>query len=213
MPWHSRLLRGERVFARVDEKGALAATPDGRVDVLYKPGGKVYRAAVGNLQPDPQPTVIDPPAAASAPSPNGRGGGGGGPLPAAAFVIYTDGACLGNPGPAGIGVVLLDGSRREEISEYIGEGTNNIAELTAILRGLERAPRDRPVLVHSDSSYSLGLLGKGWKAKANQELVARLRMLASEFGDLRLVKVPAHSGVVENERADVLANTAAQRRR
>ncbi|MEK6606744.1 MAG: ribonuclease H [Myxococcota bacterium] len=127
---------------------------------------------------------------------------------------YVDGACSGNPGPAGIGVVLLCGKRRKEISEYLGHATNNIAELTAAVRALEsvRDP-DRPVTLYSDSSYTLGLLGKAWKPKANRELVAQLRALAARFPHLRLVKVAGHSGVVENERCDELARDAILRGR
>lgn len=127
---------------------------------------------------------------------------------------YTDGACSGNPGPAGIGVVLICGGRRKEISEYLGHGTNNIAELTAVLRALESVrDRERTVYLYSDSSYALGLLGQGWKAKANRELVEELRALKERFSDLRLVKVRGHSGVPENERADELARQAVERGR
>ena len=126
--------------------------------------------------------------------------------------VWTDGACSGNPGPAGIGVVILDGGKRRELSEYLGMGTNNIAELMAIVRALEEVPRERTIVLHADSSYALGLLGKGWKAKANQELVERMRKLARDFHDLRLVKVDGHAGVAENERADELARTAIVKR-
>jgi ribonuclease HI len=112
----------------------------------------------------------------------------------------------------GIGVVILDGRERRELSEYLGVGTNNIAELTAIVRALQECPRDRPIVLHSDSSYALGLLGKGWRAKANQELVEDLRALARNFADLRLVKVAGHAGVSENERCDQLARAAIARR-
>jgi len=127
---------------------------------------------------------------------------------------WTDGACSGNPGPAGIGVVLICGGRRKEIAEYLGEGTNNIAELTAVKRALEEIKdRKRTVYVYSDSSYVLGLLGSGWKARANRELVEELRALRAQFADLRMVKVPGHAGVPENERADALARDAVVRRR
>ena len=127
---------------------------------------------------------------------------------------WTDGACGGNPGPAGIGVVLRCGDRRKEISEYLGEGTNNIAELLAVKRALESIrDRKRTVYLYSDSSYVLGLLGSGWKARANRELVEELRALRTRFADLRLVKVPGHAGVPENERADALARDAIVRRR
>jgi ribonuclease HI len=132
-------------------------------------------------------------------------------LPADAVIVYTDGACTGNPGPMGIGVVVVDGKERRELSEYLGVGTNNIAELTAIERALEISPKDRTVVVHSDSAYALGLLGQSWKAKKNVELVARLRQLAAQFKDVRWVKVPGHSGVPENERCDVLARQAIEK--
>ena len=128
--------------------------------------------------------------------------------------VWTDGACSGNPGPMGIGVVLLSGELRKEISEYLGVGTNNIAELTAIQRGLEALKvRDRPVVVYSDSSYAIGLLSKGWKAKANTELVLQIRALCAKFSRLSFQKVSGHAGVPENERCDELARQAVERRR
>jgi ribonuclease HI len=218
MPWIRRQLRGNSVFVRVDASGQPVPGKDGRVDIAYRPepGAKLYRAALRNLEPtgnpeDELPVELEieaPSAAGAAPA---SGAGGGDPI-----IIYTDGACRGNPGPMGIGVVLLDRGERREISEYLGEGTNNIAELTAILRALEAVPdedRSRPVVVHSDSSYSLGLLGQNWKAKKNVELVAELRRLAARFPRLRLVKVPGHAGVPENERCDQLATQAVDRRR
>jgi ribonuclease HI len=126
-------------------------------------------------------------------------------------IIYTDGACLGNPGPAGLGVVLRSGNRRREIKESLGWSTNNVAELTAILRALEAVKdRNRPVKVHSDSTYAIGVVSKGWKAKANKELVARIRELAATFPNLEFVKVPGHAGVPDNERCDQLAKEAAE---
>jgi ribonuclease HI len=118
----------------------------------------------------------------------------------------------------GIGVVVIDGKARREAGEYLGTGTNNIAELVAIERGLEIAQqltggdRTRPMRVHSDSGYALGLLGKNWKAKANQELVARIRKQTSAFERLEWIKVPGHAGVPENERCDELAREAIARR-
>ena len=96
-----------------------------------------------------------------------------------------------------------------ELSENLGEGTNNIAQLTAILRGLALVDDPAaPVYVMTDSEYCIGLLGKGWKAKKNQELVAELRRAIAHFTDLRLIKVPGHAGVEGNERADELAREA-----
>jgi ribonuclease HI len=175
------------------------------VEIRYRAGGKVYRAGARNLEADPEPEVISD---AEAAGPGERAQ----TLPSDALIVYTDGACTGNPGPMGVGVVILDGKERQEISEFLGHGTNNIAELTAIVRALELCPPERTVVLHSDSSYALGLLGKGWKAKANQELVEHMRKLAARFRDLRLVKVAGHAGVVENERCDELARQAVERR-
>jgi ribonuclease HI len=126
-----------------------------------------------------------------------------------AISIYTDGACSGNPGPAGIGVVMYYKGHRKEISRYIGLATNNIAELEAIKTGLE-AVRNRslPVLLYTDSSYSLGLLTRGWKAKQNQELVKKVRELVKAFKSLQIIKIKGHAGHPENERADRLAVAA-----
>ncbi len=130
------------------------------------------------------------------------------------IVAYTDGACSGNPGPAGAGVVVIDASRKVELAEWLGTATNNIAELTAILRALEIAEdKSRPILVHTDSQYAIGVLTKGWKAKANPELIARIRAVLSETPRAELVYVPGHAGVAGNERADELARTAISARK
>jgi ribonuclease HI len=212
MPWIRRKLRKETVYVKARPDGTPAVDGKGRVDIRYKPtaAAKVYRAALQNLEAtgNPEDDVPIELEGVDTAADTGR-------IPEDAIIIYTDGACTGNPGPAGIGVVILDRGKRREISEYLGMGTNNIAELTAIERALEaldEEARSRPVVVHSDSSYSLGLLTKNWKAKANQALVARLRALAKEFANLHLVKVKGHSGVPENERADELAREAVERR-
>jgi ribonuclease HI len=221
MPWVRRLLRGQRVYAKVDQDGQLEVA-DGRVAVVYRlsAGAKIYRANPKNLnvtgEPGDEALITAPEVDAAAleptervPTPqNGTATPPPADLPEGTLIIYTDGACTGNPGPAGIGVVILDGDERKEVSEYLGEGTNNIAELTAILRALELADPSRVVAIHTDSSYSIGLLTKNWKAKANKELVAELRELASTFKDLRFVKVKGHAGIPENERADELATGA-----
>jgi len=130
---------------------------------------------------------------------------------AQAICVYTDGACSGNPGPAGIGVVLRYKEKTKEISRYLGQGTNNIAELEAIKTGLLAVKnRDLPVIVFTDSSYALGLLTKGWKAKQNIALVEEIRRLTATFKRLRFVKVKGHSGHVDNERADRLAVRAVE---
>jgi ribonuclease HI len=128
-------------------------------------------------------------------------------------IAYADGACTGNPGPAGLGVWIVDGSRHIELSEYLGEGTNNIAELTAILRAVGEVPADVPMTVYTDSQYAIGVLQKGWKAKANQVLVADVKRALGLRKKTKLVYVPGHSGVSGNERADQLARDAVRSRR
>lgn len=123
-----------------------------------------------------------------------------------AINIYTDGACSGNPGPAGIGVVMRYKGNQKEISRYIGKATNNIAELEAIKTALLAVKnRKLPVLIYTDSSYALGLLTKGWKAKQNVALVTEIRKLANSFPMLEFIKVKGHAGDPDNERADRLA--------
>ncbi len=207
MRWIQRSLRGNKVYVRADDDGKPQADAKGRVDVVYslKEGSKVYSASVKNLEtvPGEIDEIIETPD----------------PAPPAdlsdAIIVYTDGACSGNPGPMGIGVVIVDRGERRELSEFLGQGTNNIAELTAIQRALESvaadARKNRPVLVHADSAYAIGLLTKDWKAKANTELVERIRALVRSFNHLTFVKVKGHAGVPENERCDELANLAVAR--
>ncbi|MCB9736357.1 MAG: ribonuclease HI [Deltaproteobacteria bacterium] len=133
--------------------------------------------------------------------------GGGGRADALRF--WTDGACSGNPGPAGSGVFAELGGTTWELSEYLGHTTNNVAELTAILRALERVEDPtRPVDILSDSEYGLKVAAKIYKAKKNLDLVEGIWSQLGRFKDLRLVKVPAHVGIPGNERADELARLA-----
>jgi ribonuclease HI len=218
-------LRGARVLARVDEQGTLVPGSDGRVEVRYRSGeSRPYRAGPRNLEAFPGPpelladeTCSDPKSGGSEPAANTTKQKAAKKSAAAArasqrvhaegtIIIYADGACSGNPGPAGIGVVLQDGSTRKELSQYLGQGTNNIAELTALLEAANviEAP-ERPVRMHTDSKYAIGVLSQGWKAKANQELVARAKQALTRLKDLELIHVPGHAGVLLNERADTLA--------
>lgn len=136
------------------------------------------------------------------------------PPPAGVIDAWTDGACTGNPGPAGYGVVLRFDDQHIEISQYIGIGTNNIAELLAIRVALEEL-RDVEgrVRIHTDSSYSIGVLDKNWKAKKNTELVASIRELMEQFDPPpHFIKVRGHAGVPLNERADQLAVQAVEKK-
>jgi ribonuclease HI len=230
MPWVEASLRGQRVYAKAKSDGSLDAD-DGRVEIRYKPSdGRAYRANVRNLAvahgapllPDDAcaladfvaPRTDDPPAA---PAPRASAGTRRAPSArtADAWLAYTDGACSGNPGPAGAGFILVEpNGKMHEGYEYLGEATNNIAELTAILRALEAAPpRASKLVVHTDSKYAIGVLTQGWKAKSNQELIVRTKAaIAKRGGSVHLEYVPGHEGVPLNERADELAREAIRAR-
>ena len=77
---------------------------------------------------------------------------------------------------------------------------------------LEMVPEDRALLVHTDSQYSVGVLQKGWKAKANVELIQSIRQALGRRSRTRLVYTPGHAGVELNERADRLARMAVSTR-
>jgi ribonuclease HI len=217
MPWVEATLRGQRVLARVRSDGSLLEE-SGRVEIRYRPSdARAYRAAARNLEvgrdaklhpddhcvPAAEASPEQPQGRTSVPKPQRHA------APADAWIAYTDGACSGNPGPAGSGVVLVaPGGKMHEGLEYLGEATNNVAELTAILRAVEWIPPEaKAIVVHTDSQYAIGVLQKGWKAKANGELVARTKRAVQERG-ARLVYVPGHQGVPLNERADELAREA-----
>lgn len=238
MPWRTVDLRGTRVFARCSPDGKLLEE-DGKVEIRYRQNdGKAYRALSRNLVTADGKILPDAHCgeASAAPKPSGEASD---KKPAAAskaanksankaahkaahvphvlsnehVVAYTDGACSGNPGPAGLGVVMVHGNQRRELSEYLGVGTNNVAELTAILRALEAMEEPLPIFVHTDSQYAIGVLTKGWKAKANQALILRIQERMAQVKQLRLVYVPGHAGVPLNERADELARAAVTARR
>ena len=125
------------------------------------------------------------------------------------IIVYTDGGCKHNPGPMGIGVVMNYKGRTKLYSEYLGYGTNNIAELTAILRALQLLKiRDIPVVIYTDSEYAIGVLTGRYRAKKNQALIARIRTLMSTFSRVELRKVKGHKGIPGNELVDTLAGRA-----
>ena len=206
------MLRGTRVFARVEAGGEPVVGSDGRVEVRYKAQDtRAYRAAKRNLEAIPGEGLLpDDTCASATDAPKTKADRAqrvaSQKHPDDAIIIYADGACSGNPGPAGIGVVIQDDRGRHELSQFLGEATNNIAELTAVLEAVAAIEDPaRPVRIHTDSKYAIGVLSMGWKAKANTELVARVRQALTRFTDLKLIHVPGHAGVVLNERADSLA--------
>ena len=135
--------------------------------------------------------------------------------------IWTDGSCLGNPGPGGWAFVATDGDRTAERSGAEVDTTNNRMELMAVIRALV-AIKNRDVEIHTDSQYvknGMQLWMKNWKKNnwrtadkkpvKNQDLWQQLDKLASEF-TIKWVWVRGHDGNEMNERADTLARTAAE---
>jgi ribonuclease HI len=226
MPWKKMRLRGDDVFARVDDSGALVAD-SGRVEIRYRAGAsKPYRASARNLEPASDTTVFpdahcsDETATAPAEKPAHSKRAEAKPTKAShasmtdEVIVYADGACTGNPGPCGLGVVWIDRGKRTERSEFLGHGTNNIAELMAVRRAVEAIDDvHRPIAVHTDSQYAIGVLTKGWKAKANGTLIEELRDILRERAHVRFVHVRGHAGVPLNERADQLARESVETRK
>ncbi len=129
------------------------------------------------------------------------------------LTIYTDGASLGNPGPMGIGIVIYRGDERiEELSEYLGEGTNNIAEYTAVIRALETARRMGETEVHlkSDSQLVIRQLNNEYKVKD-----LKLQPLKRKIDKLRegLDVFFEHIPREKNSEADALSKEGAKRGR
>jgi ribonuclease HI len=226
MPWVRALLHGQTVFARANDDRSLRVE-SGRVDVCYAlEAAKVYKARPANVAPEPGAPLLPDDACALKSEPRLKGaasaghGRAGSPRPSSssavpeaplqdAIIAYADGACSGNPGPAGLGAVIIDGPTRTEISEHLGIATNNIAELAAIERVLESVTdKARNLIIYTDSAYSIGVLSKGWKAKANVVLIESLRKRLKERPKTAFVHVRGHAGIELNERADELAREA-----
>ncbi len=139
--------------------------------------------------------------------------------------IFTDGACSGNPGPGGWGVVLRWKGTEKEISGGERETTNNRMEMMAAIKALESLKRTVPVDLYTDSTYVRdgitkwlpGWKSNGWKTAAkkpvkNQDLWQRLEAAIQDH-DVKWHWVKGHAGHPENERADELARTGIPGRR
>ena len=125
-----------------------------------------------------------------------------------ALTLYTDGACLGNPGPGGWAAILLDGPQPRWWAGHEGHTTNNRMEIMGVIRGLEQTPPGTAVVVHSDSQYVINTFTKNWQTKANLDLWQRLKRLVAERKvDWQWVR--GHNGNTYNEEADHLATAAA----
>ena len=135
--------------------------------------------------------------------------------------IYTDGACKGNPGPGGWGAVLKYSDSVKEIKGFAPNTTNNIMELTAVIKALRSLTRSCEIIITTDSNYVKDGITewihqwkkKGWKTSTkkpvkNKELWQVLEEETHRH-EIKWEWVRGHSGHPENERADELANIAA----
>lgn len=136
-------------------------------------------------------------------------------------IIYTDGACSGNPGPGGWGSILMMGENIKEISGGKKDTTNNVMELTAVIEALKLLKRPCKVDLYSDSAYVvnaflqnwiLGWIKNSWKNSSkeevkNKELWQELFSL-TKIHDVTFHKVKGHADNEYNNRCDELARNA-----
>ena len=136
-------------------------------------------------------------------------------------IIYTDGACSGNPGPGGWGAILMYRNHKKEISGAKLDTTNNIMELTAVVEALKLIKFPCSIKVYSDSAYVINgftqgwiynLMKKGWKTAdgspvKNKELWQTLYQF-TQIHKIEFIKVKGHSDNEYNNRCDELARNA-----
>lgn len=131
--------------------------------------------------------------------------------------IYTDGACSGNPGPGGWGVLMRAGAHEKELCGGEADTTNNRMEMQAVIEALRALKKKSDVTLYTDSKYVMqgitewmaGWKAKGWKTAAkkpvkNQDLWQEIDALVQEH-NVRFEWVKGHAGHPDNERADELA--------
>lgn len=135
------------------------------------------------------------------------------------ITIFTDGAASGNPGPGGLGVVMLAGGYRKELMAGFRLTTNNRMELLAVIVGLEALKQeDCCVTIYSDSRYVVDAVEKGWvfgwektgyKNKKNPDLWQRFLMVYRKHR-VKFIWIRGHAEIPENERCDQLAVRASK---
>ncbi len=130
--------------------------------------------------------------------------------------IFTDGACSGNPGPGGYGVILRSGSYVKELSGGYRKTTNNRMELIAVIEGLKALKKPSEVTITTDSKYIVDAVMKGWlpgwvqrnfKDKKNKDLWL-LYLDAAKPHTIKFEWIKGHNSHVENEKCDQLAVAA-----
>ena len=136
-------------------------------------------------------------------------------------IIYTDGACLGNPGPGGWGVLLIHGGREKTLHGAEAHTTNNRMELQAAISALTALKRPSTVVLYTDSTYVksgmtqwvAGWQSRGWRSSNNKPVknVEMWKQLVEAAKPHKVTWrwVKGHSGDVHNDRVDVLAREAA----
>ena len=136
-------------------------------------------------------------------------------------IIYTDGACSGNPGPGGWGSILMYKGNKKEISGGCDNTTNNIMEITAVIEGLKMLKYECIVEVYSDSAYVVNAFNQGWiynwqrnnwktsgkEPVKNKELWEELYSLTKKH-EVTFIKVKGHADNPYNNRCDELARNA-----
>jgi len=139
-------------------------------------------------------------------------------------IVYTDGACSGNPGPGGWGAVLRWNGTEKELSGGATQTTNNRMEMQAVIEALKALKKPCLVKIHSDSALIINAFQQGWiknwqkrgwrksnkKPVENQELWQEM-LKAMEPHEVVWIKVKGHAGIELNERADQLAVAASQK--
>ena len=136
-------------------------------------------------------------------------------------IIYTDGACSGNPGPGGWGAILMYKENKKEISGGKKETTNNIMEITAVIEALKCLKTKCEVQVYSDSAYTVNAFNQGWIYnwikngwKSSNKEPVKNKELWQELYDLtkkhkvEFIKVKGHANNEFNNRCDEMAREA-----
>lgn len=229
MGWENMKFKGKSVWVEVDDTSKSPIVKSGMISLRYSNDehAKIYRGGVANLDEYAPPQEENTKSIKK----TTRFGSAKNRTEAQtkqaqqfaeqllqkftddSYVVFTDGSCKGNPGPAGIGLVLkMPDGNIESTSRFLGEATNNIAELTAISDAVDLLEtklgedwKQTPVHILTDSQYSLGILTKNWKIKANRELVLNLRKKLKQHPTITIHWVAGHAGIEENEMADNLA--------
>ena len=136
-------------------------------------------------------------------------------------IVYTDGACSGNPGPGGWGTILMYKNSKKEISGYKEDTTNNVMEITAVIEGLKLLKEPCKVQIYSDSAYVVNAFNQHWienwikknwqnskkEPVKNKELWLELYALVKQH-EVEFIKVKGHSDNEFNNRCDELARNA-----